>query len=146
MVTTLKAEFERDPDPIQRLAKLHWHARQGWPSPDPTWGIDDSIESCRSFFTDIPSPEYFTIIKHGEEYVGYTSARNRLSATAVHPAYRSIGVATYMKAYDISASINAGHHRFESATANPAMQLVNERLGYRLTGIAEVRFLKRLQM
>ena len=144
VVTSLKAEFEKDHDPVQRLAKLHWHARQGWPSPDPTWGIDDSMESLRSHFADVPSPEHFTIMKSGAEYVGYTSARNGMSATAVHPEYRCIGVATYMKAYDIHASIESGQDHFESATANPAMQRVNVKLGYKLNGLAEVRFLKRL--
>jgi GNAT superfamily N-acetyltransferase len=144
LVTTLKTELEKDRDPVEKLARLHWHARQGWPSPDPTWGIDASIESCKSLFTDIPCPEHFSIMKCGNEYVGYTSARNRLSATAVHPEYRGIGVATYLKAYNLRACISSGHEHFESATANPAMQRVNEKLGYRLNGVSEVRLLKRL--
>jgi len=49
-----------------------------------------------------------------------------------------------MKAYDIHESIESGQDHFESATANPAMQRVNEKLGYKLNGLAEVRFLKRL--
>jgi len=144
VVTTLSAEFECDPDPVGRLAKLHWEARQGWPSPDPTWETDGSEESHRSLFTDLPCPEHFTIMKCGPEYAGYTSARNRLSVTAVHPRYRSIGAGTYMKACNINLSIESGHKYFESATANPAMQRVNEKLGYKLSGISEVRLLKRL--
>ena len=144
VVTTLRAEFEKNRNPIENLAKLHWRARRGWPSPDPTWGIDASIESCRSFFTDIPCPEHFSIMKCGAEYAGYTSARNRMSATAVHPAYRGIGVATYLKAHNLKECIGAGDDYFESATANSAMQRVNEKLGYELNGVAEVRFLKML--
>ena len=144
MVTTLEVEFQKDPDPIERLAKLHMQALQGWPSPDPTWRADKSIESCRSLFKDIPLPGLFSIMKCRSEYVGHTSAKNPMQATAVHSEYRSIGVATYMKASNIRACIKAGHDYFESATANPAMQRVNEKLGYKLTGVSEVRFLKRL--
>jgi GNAT superfamily N-acetyltransferase len=144
MVTTLRAEFDRDYDPVEKLAKLYLQARQGWPSPDPTWRIDTSIESCRWLFTNIPFPELFTVMKCRAEYVGYTSAKNPTAATAVHPEYRRMGVATYLKASDLNACIKAGHEYFESATANPAMQRVNEKLGYRLNGVSEVRFLKRL--
>ena len=144
MVTTLRAELEKDNDPVQKLAMLHQQALQGWASPDPTWGIDASVESCRSLFKDIRCPEHFSIMKCGGEYVGYTSARNGISLTAVHPEYRNSGVATYLKAYNIRACIDSGLEHFESATANPAMQRVNEKLGYRLNGLAEVRFLKRL--
>jgi GNAT superfamily N-acetyltransferase len=145
LVTTLRAEFEKDNDPVERLARLHQQALQGWASPDPTWGIDMSVESCRSFFTDIRCPEHFSIMKCGSEYVGYTSSRDRMPATAVHPDYRNFGVATYLKAYNISACIDSGQEHFESATANPAMQRVNEKLGYRLNGVSEVRFVKRVR-
>ena len=144
VMTTLRAEFERNRDPIENLAKLHWFARQGWPSPDPTLDSNASIESCRSLFTDMNCPEYFAIMKCGAEYAGYTCARNRMSLTAVHPDYRGIGVATYLKARNLRECINAGDDHFESATANPAMQRVNEKLGYKLNGVAEVRFLKML--
>ena len=145
VVTTLRAEFDRDNDPIEKLAKLYLEGRQGWPSPDPTWRIDSSIESCRSLFTNLPFPELFSIMKCRGEYAGYTSAKNPTAATVVHPEYRGIGVATYLKAYDICACIRAGHEYFESATANPAMRRVNEKLGYRLYGVSELRFVKRLK-
>jgi GNAT superfamily N-acetyltransferase len=143
-VTTLRAELTMGNDPIEKLARLYLAARQGWPSPDPTWGIDMSLEDCRSQFTNIPFPELFSIMKCDTQYVAYTSAKNPTAATAVHPEHRNLGVATYLKASDIRACIEAGHQYFESATANPAMQRVNEKLGYRLNGVSEVRFLKRL--
>jgi len=62
--------------------------------------------------------------------------------TAVHPDYRDLGVATCLKALDLDRCINDGEKYFESATANPAMQRVNGKLGYRLNGLAEVRFVK----
>jgi len=62
----------------------------------------------------------------------------------VHPEYRHLGVATYLKAFNIKQSIEAGEDYFESATANPSMQRVNEKLGYRFNGLSEVRFVKEL--
>ena len=143
-VTTLRAELDTGNDPIEKLTRLYLVAREGWPSPDPTWRDDSSIESYRSRFTDIPFPQLYSIMKCGSEYVGYTSAKNPTAVTAVHPDYRNLGVATYLKACNIGACLDAGYEYFEAATANPAMQRVNEKLGYRLNGVSEVRFLKRL--
>ncbi|HEX6649674.1 MAG TPA: hypothetical protein VF075_09045 [Pyrinomonadaceae bacterium] len=63
----------------------------------------------------------------------------------MHPAYRNVGLATYLKAFDLNRCIEGGDDCFESATANPAMQRVNEKLGYGFNGLAEVRFVKELQ-
>jgi hypothetical protein len=53
-------------------------------------------------------------------------------------------LATYLKVLDLNRCIKDGKEYFESATANPAMQRVNEKLGYRLNGLAEVRLVKAL--
>src|SRR5439155_22289247 len=119
-------------------------ARQGWPSPDPSWRIDDSIEDLRLQFTKVPLPERFSIIKQKDEYVGFTSARNRTAGTGVHPDYRNLGIATYLKAHDINRCIEDGEKYFESSSASPAMQRVNEKLGYRFNGLSEVRLVKNL--
>jgi len=144
IATTLKEELETDNQPTQKLGKLHRSAQQGWPSPDPTWVQESPIESLEERFENISSPDCFTIMKFGEEYVGYTSALNKVQPTAVHPNYRSLGIATYMKALDLKRGFAAGKEYFESATANPAMQRVNEKLGYRFNGLCEARFLKYL--
>jgi predicted GNAT family acetyltransferase len=81
-------------------------------------------------------------VKAGDEYVGFTSARNVASGTAVHPDYRNLGLATYLKVFDLNRCIQDETNYFESATANPAMQRVNKKLGYRFNGLAEVRFVK----
>src|SRR5262249_48998828 len=120
LVTTLREELEANNNPIEKLAKLHRYSQQGWPSPDPTQEYNSPIESLRSLFANINYPDRFTIMKFKEEYVGYTSAKNKTTATAVHPNYREIGIATYMKAYDLKRCIEEGREYFESASANPA--------------------------
>jgi GNAT superfamily N-acetyltransferase len=144
LATTLKEELEANRNPIDKLANLHRQARQGWPTPDPTQENNDSIENLKSLFANIDFPNCFTIMKLNEQYVGYTSAKNETAATVVHPNYRSVGIATYMKAYDLKRCIDEGQEYFESASANPAMQRVNEKLGYKFTGLSEARFLKYL--
>ena len=47
-----------------------------------------------------------------------------------------------MKAYAIKLGIEAGQRRFETCSANPAMQRVNEELGYKYSGLSEVRLVK----
>ena len=145
VLSTLKDELDSDANAIARLAELYRVAREDWPSPDPTWRPDTSSQNNRAPFTDVKHPEYFSIIKNKDQYVGFTSAKNLATGTAVHPAYRNLGLATYLKAFDIDRCIAAGEDYFESATANPAMQRVNEKLGYRFNGLAEVRFVKELQ-
>lgn len=145
VLTTLKDESDSDANAIDKLAQLYKHAREDWPSPDPTWQPDTSSQNNRAPFTDVKHPEYFSIIKTKDQYVGFTSAKNLATGTAVNPAYRNLGIATYLKAFDINRCIAAGDEYFESATANPAMQRVNEKLGYRFNGLAEVRFVKELQ-
>jgi GNAT superfamily N-acetyltransferase len=142
LFTTLKEELKADVNTIDKLAQLYKVARHDWPSPDPSWQGDNSPDDLRAPFVRIKYPEHFSIIKAGNEYIGFTSARNRATGTAVHPDYRNLGLATYLKALDLNRCIDDGEEYFESATANPAMQRVNEKLGYRLNGLAEVRFVK----
>ena len=83
-------------------------------------------------FSNISVPEQVSIMTLGDVYVGYTSAdRANGLGTAVHPHYRGRGVATALKAENLTRCIAAGQHAFETSSANPAMLRVNERLGYR---------------
>lgn len=85
------------------------------------------------------------MMKHHDTLIAYTSAvRKNKSGTAVHPDYRGCGVATYLKAYNLARCIDDGQTYFETSSANPAMIRVNEKLGYRLNGLTEVRLLKYL--
>jgi GNAT superfamily N-acetyltransferase len=144
VVTTLKSELDSDADALDKLVRLYKRAREGWPSPDPTWRIDDTPESLREPFAKVKDSEHFSIMKDQDEYIGFTSTRNVATGTGVHPNYRDLGIATYLKAFDIDRCIRDGNEYFESSTANPAMQRVNEKLGYRFNGLAEVRFVKEL--
>jgi predicted GNAT family acetyltransferase len=65
-----------------------------------------------------------------------------LKITAVHPDYRGRGIATFLKAVNIKMLIENGASRFESSSANPAMLKINEKLGYKLNGLAEIRLAK----
>ena len=142
--TTLKKELEYGVNSIDKLAELYKLAREGWPSPDPSWQLDTSDEMLRAPFMEIKYPEHFSIVKAGDEYIGFTSARNLATGTAVHPDYRNLGIATYLKALNLDQCIKGGEGYFESSTASPAMQRVNEKLGYQLNGLAEVRFVKEM--
>src|SRR4030095_4635974 len=144
VLTSLKKELESDCDAINKLVHLYKFARQGWPSPDPTWQLDSSLNSLRTRFTTIKFPEHFSILKVKGDYIGFTSAKNLATGTGVHPQYRNLGVATYLKAFNINQCIKAGEDYFESATASPPMQRVNEKLGYRFNRLSEVRFVKEL--
>lgn len=142
VVTTLKQELESGADAVDKLARLYKLARKGWPSPDPTWRIEDTPDNLRAPFTDVKDAEHFSILKDRDEYIAFTSARNLGTGTAVHPNYRNMRIARCVKAFDIDRCIKDGDEYFESSTANPAMQRVNEKLGYRFNGLAEVRFVR----
>jgi len=142
LTTTLKEEIEANNNPVEKLAKLHRYAQQGWPSPDPTREHDSPIESLKTRFANVAFPDCFTIMKLNDEYLGYTCAKDHSTGTAVHPDYRGMGIATYMKAANLKRCIEEGKQYFESATANPAMQRVNEKLGYKFNGLCEARFVK----
>lgn len=84
-------------------------------------------------------------MKHGEKYVAYTSAeRKNMLGTAVHPAYRGRGIATYLKAVNIKKLIDGGTRYFETSSANPVMLRANEKLGYKSNGLTEIRLAKQI--
>jgi GNAT superfamily N-acetyltransferase len=145
-VTSLAAALRSDEDATQKLARLYRSAREGWPTPDPTWSAAASDDSLRTPIMDVAHPERFSIMANETEYVAFTSAKNLATGTGVHPAYRNLGIATYLKAYDINECIQDGDDYFESASASEAMQRVNEKLGYRYNGLSEVRFVKVLAL
>jgi len=145
VVTTLENELKIENQPIDRLVKLHKRAVEGWALIDPTLSHKTETEYLREFFSSAKIPSRVSIIKHGEKYVGYTSAdRENMIGTAVHPGYRGRGVATYLKACDLKMQIAGGVKYIESSSANPAMIRVNQKLGYKLNGLTEIRLVKAL--
>ena len=143
VVTTLAAELAAGKPAIELLVELHQQAVQGWASVDPTVSHNTSARHLTEFFSSVTQPERVSIIKLGGRYVGYTSAaRDNRLGTAVHPDYRGRGLATYLKAINLQSQIEDGVRRIESSTANAAMIRVNEKLGYKLNGLAEIRLVK----
>jgi GNAT superfamily N-acetyltransferase len=145
VVTTLAAELAAGNEPFEKLVELQKRAVEDWPLIDPTVSHNTDAEYLTQFFAGAKNPERVSIIKRREKYVGYTSAeKDDLLGTAVHPEHRGRGLATYLKAANLKLLIDAGVEYFESATANPAMIRVNEKLGYQLNGLTEIRLVKRL--
>ena len=145
IVTTLKREAKAGNNPFDKLMELQKRAVEGWYQMGLTGEPDTSIEQLRTHFSHITLPDRVSIMKHKEQYVGYTSAeRTNLLGTAVHPDYRGLELATYLKACDLKQLIDADVEYFESSSANPAMLRVNEKLGYKLNGLTEIRLAKHL--
>lgn len=143
--TTFKDEAEAGRAPLDRLIELHRHAVEGWFQTTLGGVAYTSEEHLSRIFSHIIVPEHVSIMKHGEKYVGYTSAhRDNMLGTAVHPRHRGRGVGTYLKALNLQRLIDDGVDYFESSSANPAMLKVNEKLGYKPNGLAEIRLAKRL--
>ena len=98
-----------------------------------------------------PIPEAFFIACRGEEYLGYSGLSPNekepgglLSAgTAVRAEARGQGIATALKARTVQYAGHHGHRAIRTSTGNPAMQRVNENLGFQ-PGRAEVRLVRRL--
>ncbi|HEX8738226.1 MAG TPA: hypothetical protein VF721_23025 [Pyrinomonadaceae bacterium] len=143
--TTLEAELNSQKNPIENLVKLHRSAQKGWESPDPTWKIRPPDAFYKSLFEAVSVPELFSIMKNGGQFVAYTSAeRKNQTGTAVHPNFRNLGAATFLKAENLKMCIAAGANYFETCTASRSMQRVNEKLGYKYNNLTEIRLLKRL--
>lgn len=143
VVTTLENELKIGNQSIDKLVELHKKAVEGWALIDPTLSHNTETESLREFFSSARLPSRVSIIKHDEKYVGYTSAeRENMIGTAVRPDYRGRGVATYLKACNLKMQIDGGARYIESSSANPAMIRVNQKLGYKLNGLTEIRLVK----
>ncbi|MEZ5426278.1 MAG: GNAT family N-acetyltransferase [Pyrinomonadaceae bacterium] len=144
-VTDLAEEYRSGERSIEKLIELHRAAVEDWVRIDPTVRPNTGTGHLTAFFTGAKKPERVSIIKLGERYAGYTcSDPENLIGTAVHPEFRNRGVATYLKACDLKKSFDRGAQEIESATANPAMIRVNQKLGYRPNGLCEIRLFKSL--
>lgn len=145
VVTTLANEEKRGNQPIEKLVELHKKAVQGWALIDPTVSHNVETEYLTKFFSNAKNPQRISIAKHGEKYVGYTSAeKDNALGTAVHPDYRGRGIALVLKAFDLKMQFDDGVEYIETSTANPAMVRVNKKLGYKLNGLTEIRLVKLL--
>jgi GNAT superfamily N-acetyltransferase len=140
-ITTLQKEQECDPECWMKLCDLYNDTRSGWPDPDPgpqeRLGIDDVRHL---FYRAGLIPAEFLIAKQGDVYLGFTGG----FGTGVRPAARNQGIATVLKVRAIKRAREQGQATLHSASGNPAMLRVNEKLGYRRVS-TEVRLVRMLQ-
>ena len=150
-LTTLAGEEHRIGEASwERLCSAYYAAREGWPDPDPGPGPGagparpPAVAAFRRMYEHyarlLPEPEPCILAVHGQEVAGFTCP----VGTGVRPALRGRGIATALKARLIADVRERGLARLYSATGNPAMLTVNQRLGYRIT-TTEVRLVRRLQ-
>ena len=141
-ITTLGAETRRDPACWTRFRDLSHAASEGWPDPDPRPGppsLDDTDVVRRRVEALPGGVEDCFLAVHDGEYVGFSGPLG----TAVHPAHRGCGIATALKTRVVCAARDRGLETLTTASGNPAMLHINERLGYRRTS-TEIRFVKPL--
>lgn len=139
-LSTLKAEELREPELWEKLADLYEGCREGWPDPDPGPGEAWSAERLREWIGRSQRDRAaFFLARRGDFYVGFTGNLG----TGVRPRYRNLGIATALKVRAIQHARAVGVVQLRSASGNPSLLRVNEKLGYRLT-TTEVRLVLRL--
>jgi GNAT superfamily N-acetyltransferase len=141
-LTTLAAALVEDADCLRKLHSLFLAVIPDWPDPDP-----DSVEPPSfSDFLRLLDPlastaETLLLATVDDRLVGFCGSLG----TAVHPAYRGWGIATALEARVIERAHSEGHDRLFGQSANPAMQSVYAKLGYR-PSFSEVRLVRRLEV
>jgi GNAT superfamily N-acetyltransferase len=147
VLTTLADEQHRIGDACwHRLCAAYHAARDGWPDPDPDPGAGPprppTVAAFRRMYDEHARllPEPCILAMAGEEVVGFTCPLG----TGVRPALRGRGIATALKVRVIADLRELGVTTVYSATGNPGMLKINERLGFRRT-TTEVRLVRRLQ-
>jgi len=133
MITTLDHELAHQPLCWQRIRELHAAGRAGWPGQDPQWTTGEPHRRYQA------APDECFLAVHGDRYVGFTGG----PITAVHPAYRNRGIATALKVRAVDAARARGVPAIRTASGEPAMLRVAERLGFRRTA-SEIRLVKPL--
>ena len=145
-ITTLAAELQVDPAAWQKLRDANQAAQFGWPDPDPRAdGKPHEPETTEQFRMradtfGMIADACFVAVK-GEEYVGYSAltvndkeqTQAGSGGTAVRPEFRGLGVATALKVQCVRWGQANGVRRLATASGNPAMVRVNEKLGFRRT-------------
>jgi len=142
-VTNLAEVRQHDAHYLERLYELYAAARNGWPDPDPDpqGPTAISIERFKHWLDDSRFPEAFFLAADEQRYIAFTSFFD--IGTAVHPEYRGRGIATLLKAGSIADALSRGLRGQTTSTANPAMQRVLAKLGYRRLW-SEVRLLREI--
>jgi mycothiol synthase len=141
----------------ERLLAKWWALEQAvrptWPEANPLGRQPPPVteaEAERRLNNPALLADAFLLAEVGECFVGF-SALERIAGeadvlgyagTGVDPAWRGRGVATDLKRKTIELARQHGYRRLRTATANPAMLAINERLGFQRRG-EQVRLVRR---
>ena len=139
-ISTLARELAQDPDCYRKLYELNQTLFADVPAPEPYTPLP--FEQWLNFDMKDPGllPEAYTIAKHGDKWVGLSTAR-RLDRephglhqliTGVRREYRGNGIAFAMKLRVLEWAQKNGIEsiRTENATNNEPMLAVNTKLGF----------------
>lgn len=142
-VTNLADLLKQDGDSMAGLHELYSAAREGWPDPDPDPNGPAVIspEQFKRWLDELRQPETFFVARHQQRDIAVTSFFG--IGTAVHPEYRSKGIATLLKGVSIADARRRGLRGQTTSTASPAMQRVLAKLGYRRLW-SEVRLVREM--
>jgi len=151
VIASLEDELARRTDCWREYGRLFSVAREGWPDPDPGPGPGPGREApltpaafrrrYRAAEAEhrVGAAEAFLAVAD-DCYVGFTGAMG----TAVDPAFRGQGIATALKLRAVSSARDHGLVMLHTASGNPAMLRINERLGFRPVS-TEIRLVKTLE-
>jgi GNAT superfamily N-acetyltransferase len=145
VIAPLEFELARGEACWEEFCRLHNAAREGWPDPDPgpvTPRTPSELRRRHQAAAEehrVGAEECFLAVR-GDRYVGFTGALG----TAVDPAFRGQGIATALKLRAVISARDHGVATLHTSTGNPAMLLVNQRLGFILVS-TEVRMVRTLE-
>ena len=127
----------------EQLLSLLCAAQTDWPDPDPdpTGSSAISMSTFERLLSTISRPDAFFIAANIGRYAGFSSLYSM--GTAVHPEYRGRGIATALQCQSLAKARLDGLRKITRPTANPAMQAVFRKLGFRKT-LTEIRMCLRL--
>jgi len=143
-VISLAGVRKRDADYLSRFCELYSAAREGWPDPDPDPAGPTIMpfDALAQWLEEVKLPEAFFLATHEARYVAFSSLFG--IGTAVHPQFRGRSIATHLRAMVVADAPRRGLRADTTSTANPAMQAVLERLGYRRLW-SEIRLIRSLE-
>ena len=128
----------------EHLLALLSAAQADWPDPDPDPSTAPSPVPMATFerlLSTATRPDAFFIAADRGRYIGLSCLHSL--GTAVHPEYRGRGIATFLHSRSLLKAQQDGLTRVTRPSANPAMQAVFRKLGYRPT-LTEIRMVLRL--
>ncbi len=127
---------------LERWARMDAAVRLTWPEANPLPGGTPPrslAEHGRRLFEDPRLlAEGFFIVADGDDFIGYSGLTRDQEhpsvletwGTGVHPEWRGRGIATLLKMHALRFAALAGYEKVFTATANPTMLAINERLGF----------------